>query len=160
MGFDFQYDDGGRAAAGFQGTTGDCVIRAVAIATGKKYLDVYNTLSYFQKNQKQTKKTRGRKSSRYARNGVYVKRQWFQDLMKHWGFTWTATMGIGTGCKVHLDELGVPSTGIFICSVSKHYTTVFNGVIRDTFNPDRDGKRCVYGYWELTNNNNQTMGVK
>ena len=28
------YNDGGRTAAGFKGETGDCVTRAIAIATG------------------------------------------------------------------------------------------------------------------------------
>ena len=39
------YDDGGRAAAGFKGTTGDCVTRAIAIATGKPYREVYDALN-------------------------------------------------------------------------------------------------------------------
>jgi hypothetical protein len=39
------YDDGGRAAAGFKGkNVGDCVCRAVAIATGKPYRAIHNDL--------------------------------------------------------------------------------------------------------------------
>jgi hypothetical protein len=44
----FVYDDGGRAAAGFSkipkglGGGGDCVCRAVAIATEKPYREVYD----------------------------------------------------------------------------------------------------------------------
>ena len=34
----WQYNDGGRSAAGFSGKTGDCVCRAIAIATGKPYV--------------------------------------------------------------------------------------------------------------------------
>ena len=30
----YAFDDGGRAPAGYKGTTGDCVCRAIAIATG------------------------------------------------------------------------------------------------------------------------------
>lgn len=42
----FVYDDGGRAAAGFKGKkVGDCICRAVAIATGKPYRDVHNELT-------------------------------------------------------------------------------------------------------------------
>ena len=37
----YRYDDGGRAAAGFKGDTGDCVVRAIAILTGVPYADVY-----------------------------------------------------------------------------------------------------------------------
>jgi len=41
--FGFVYNDGGRKEAGFNGYTGDCVIRAIAIATGKPYREVYDT---------------------------------------------------------------------------------------------------------------------
>ena len=36
---EFKNDDGGRVAAGFEGKTGDCVTRAIAIATGRDYRD-------------------------------------------------------------------------------------------------------------------------
>jgi len=46
-----------------------------------------------------------------------------------------------------------------VVSVSKHYTAVIDGVINDTWNPQREtyevnadgtrhvSRRCVYGYW-------------
>ena len=34
------YDDGGRKAAGFRGTAGDCVTRSIAIATRLPYRHV------------------------------------------------------------------------------------------------------------------------
>ena len=37
----FARDDGGRAAAGFKGSAGDCVARSVAIASGRPYAEVY-----------------------------------------------------------------------------------------------------------------------
>jgi hypothetical protein len=37
----FRYNDGGRANAGYSGSTDDCVARAIAIVTGKSYVDVY-----------------------------------------------------------------------------------------------------------------------
>jgi hypothetical protein len=40
----FVMDDGGRAAAGYKGQTGDCVCRSIAIATGKPYQEVYDAL--------------------------------------------------------------------------------------------------------------------
>src|SRR5215469_13132423 len=39
------YDDGGRAAAGFKGKTGDCVTRAIAIALEKPYAEVYESIN-------------------------------------------------------------------------------------------------------------------
>lgn len=38
-------DDGGRAAAGFKGDTGDCVTRAISIATGRPYREVYDMVN-------------------------------------------------------------------------------------------------------------------
>ena len=40
----FQYNDGGRAAAGYKGRAGDCAVRAIAIAAEKPYQEVYDGL--------------------------------------------------------------------------------------------------------------------
>jgi hypothetical protein len=40
----FVRNDGGRLAAGFQGGAGDCVVRAIAIAAQRPYLEVYEAL--------------------------------------------------------------------------------------------------------------------
>ena len=64
----FLYDDGGRAAAGYSGTTGDCVVRSVAIATGKPYQEVYDEINAIGKTERRSK-NKTRKSS--ARTGVY-----------------------------------------------------------------------------------------
>ncbi len=68
------------------------------------------------------------------------------------GFTWTAAMKIGTGCKVHLHASELP-TGRLVVVVSKHLTAMIDGIIHDTFDPSREvdgiGRRCVYGYWRM-----------
>lgn len=165
----FTFNDGGRAAAGLKGQTGDCVVRAVAIATEQDYETVYNALSDGSRKQRLTKRSKIKSS---ARNGVNVKRQWFKDYMWSLGWQFTATMGIGTGCRVHLHDNELPM-GRLIVSVSKHYTSVIDGVIHDLYDPRRDAssirpddggalkpgewrnsngicliqRRCVYGYW-------------
>jgi len=139
----YQYNDGGRKAAGFKGTTGDCVARAVAIASGLPYSEVYAILAEGTGSQRAGK---AGKRSASARNGINVSRKWFKDYMTSIGFVWVPTMGIGTGCKVHLNADELPK-GRLIVSVSKHYTALIDGVINDLYNPDRGGKRCVYGYW-------------
>lgn len=141
----YVYDDGGRAAAGFKGHAGDCVSRAVAIASGKPYAKVYAALAEGMGSQRITKRSKKRSAS--ARNGVSVKRLWFLDYMHDLGFEWTATMLIGQGCKVHLRDGELPM-GRLVVSVSKHWTAVIDGVNRDTYDPSRDGTRCVYGYWQ------------
>lgn len=60
----YQYNDGGRAAAGYKGKAGDCVARALAILTGHDYQEVYKTVGKFEQRY-------GRKRS--ARNGVSKK---------------------------------------------------------------------------------------
>jgi hypothetical protein len=103
----FQYNDGGRTAAGYRGKVRDCATRAIAIATQSAYEDIYRALD------------------------------------------WTATMLIGSGCKVHLRSGELPS-GRLIVAVSKHLCAVIDGVLHDTHDCSRGGRRCVYGYWTAT----------
>ena len=136
-------DDGGREAAGYRGTTGDCACRAIAIATGKPYQEVYDLIKEYAKRERPgSKRRKGRRS--HPRTGVF--RATFNRIMKDLGWTWVPTMGIGTGCTVHLDADELPS-GMLIVAVSKHWTVVKDGIIHDTYDPSRDEKRCVYGYW-------------
>ena len=142
----FVYHDGGRAEAGYKGKAGDCVCRAICIASGRPYKEVYDRLA--EGNAKQRKSKHTGKRSRSARNGIYTTRKWFKDYMKELGFTWTPTMTIGSGCTVHLRADELPS-GRLVCSVSNHNVAVIDGVIHDTYDCSRRGSRCVYGYWSL-----------
>ena len=142
----FKYNDGGRAAAGYKGTAGDCVCRAICIATGMPYDEVYDRLS--EGNLKQRRVKGDKPNQRSARNGIYTKRKWFKDYMLELGFEWVPTMTVGSGCKVHLTADELPK-GKIICSVSRHVVAVIDGVINDTHDCSRGGKRCVYGYWRL-----------
>lgn len=168
---DFKYNDGGRSSH-FKGTGGDCVTRAITITTGKDYMEIYNRLAEgnaTQRRGKQESKTKAGKQT--ALRGINTKRKWFKDYMAELGFKWVPTMQIGSGCKVHLCANELPK-GKLILAVTRHYTTMINGVINDTFNPSRlfsspyngdevktnqfvtiaNGmihtyNRCVYGYW-------------
>ncbi len=136
----FVFDTGGRDEAGYRGFAGDCACRAVAIATGQPYAEVYAALNEYAARER-PRKGRSRSS---ARNGYYTRtlRKYFDDL----GWTWTPTMTIGSGCKVHLAEGELPD-GRLVANVSKHFVAVIDGVTHDTHDPSRDGTRCVYGYW-------------
>lgn len=137
----YVYDDGGRANAGFKGATGDCVCRAIAIATELPYKEVYKLINDFGKKEKITKKHKTRSS---ARTGVRIKT--IRKVLKSLGWEWIPTMLIGQGCKVHLDSDELPN-GRIICSVSGHEVAVIDGVIHDTYDCSRDNSRCVYGYY-------------
>jgi hypothetical protein len=173
----YVYNDGGRAAAGWKGSAGDCVTRAVCIAAELPYDEVYERLSRGMQSQRTTRRSSARPS---ARNGVNTGRKWFKDYMAAIGFTWTPTMSIGSGCRVHLRDGELP-TGRLVVRVSSHLCAVIDGVIHDTFDPSDTActiypphtrpeelpnspalrkldngswayrpDRCVYGYWTLT----------
>lgn len=139
----FKYSDGGRAEAGYKGTTGDCVCRAIAIATEQDYQTVYDALNALGKAERMSKHRRKRGKSS-ARTGV--RKATYKRYMASLGWTWTPTMQIGSGCTVHLRPDELPS-GRLIVQVSRHLVAVIDGVIHDLYDPSRDGTRCVYGYW-------------
>ncbi len=136
----FNYNDGGRSKY-FKGKANDCVCRAVAIASGKDYKEIYDRINELAKKERITKRRKTRSS---ARDGVYKVTS--SKLLKELGFKFVATMGIGTGCKVHLKADELPK-GTIICKVSTHLVAVIDGVINDTYDCSRDETRCVYGYW-------------
>lgn len=138
---EFVYHDGGRKDAGYKGTTGDCVCRAVSIATQRPYIEAYEALSDAGRAERLTKRKRKRSHARTGMRKATI-RKFLTDL----GWTWTPTMHIGKGCTVHLRASELPP-GRVIVQVSKHLTCVINGVLHDTHDCSRDGTRCVYGYW-------------
>lgn len=147
----FVYDDGGRKDAGYKGSAGDCLARSLAIAAQIPYTDAYALINDHASKERRSK---GRSS---ARNGVYAPTA--KKVLAALGWEWVPTMGIGVGCRVHLTPDELPA-GRLVVRLSKHFTAVVDGVIRDTFDPnDREvwytpdgtpinaGPRCVYGYW-------------
>ena len=161
---EFTYNDGGRKKAGFKGSANDCVCRSIAIATGKPYLEIYNLINQMAQNERIGKRKKGKST---ARKGVY--KQTHRRVMEHLGWKWIPTMQVGSGCQVHLHPNELPK-GKLVVSVSKHVTTMIDGVIHDTYNPCRpwavkyrgetlksnqwiEGDslyteaRCVYGYY-------------
>lgn len=134
------YNDGGRAEAGYSGDTRDCACRAVAIVTGKPYKEVYDEINEWA----QIERPRGGTKRSHARTGVWVRT--LKKYLASLGFEWHSTMGIGTGCQVHMKSDELPS-GKIIVRLSKHYAAVIDGVLHDTYDCGRDETRCVYGYW-------------
>lgn len=185
----FQYNDGGRSKAGYKGTAGDCVCRAICIVTGKPYQEVYDALANGNATQRQSKYHKAKDGVRTASRGINVRRKWFKEYMESIGFTWTSTMLIGQGCKVHLNSKELPK-GRLVVSVSKHYTAVIDGVINDIYNPSERSttvypldypkaelpkgavllengngwgyspERCVYGYYTYNGPTKEVAPVK
>jgi len=135
---EFVYDDGGRRAAGFRGDTRDCVTRAIVIATGRDYRTVYDALNA----AAQARPRRGAAGS--ARTGLF--REVYQPWLESIGWSWTPTMRIGQGCRVHLRADELPA-GRIIARLSGHLCAVIDGTVHDLHDPSRGGTRCVYGYF-------------
>ena len=148
----FKVNDGGRAAAGYKGQTGDCVVRSIAIVTGMTYQKVYNDLYNANKVFRSTSKTKLARSLKQKndspRSGTH--RVVLKNYLSQLGFQWTPTMFVGQGCKVHLKKEELPS-GTLLVSCSKHITVVKDGILHDTHDCTRNGTRCVYGYWTKIN---------
>jgi hypothetical protein len=160
---EWQFNDGGRAAAGRKGFAGDCVVRAIAIATNAAnptylqadaapilyrsvYADLFDEIRTFSKGRSAHAKRRKAKGAS-PRHGVPM--PVIKKYLARKGWTWVPTMQIGSGCKVHLHDGELPP-GHLIVRVSKHVTAVIDGVIYDTYDCSRDGTRCIYGYWIKT----------
>jgi hypothetical protein len=140
-------DDGGRRGAG--DGTHDCVPRAIAIATGKPYREVYAELAAairkYVRRWPRSRLARWIKRRRDGRGfdpayGVYVKiyRPYLESL--GWQFTSTKDRKV----RLRADEL--PS-GRLIVEVHRHLVAVINQVIRDTSDSGGAGYRPVFGYY-------------
>ena len=160
----FVRNDGGRKAAGYVGLTRDCGVRALAIAVfgaepdwqGIEHVgsaDAYRrAVDLVLRYAKTERKKRGKsaKASRSStRGGIYgktMRRIMADPEIEALGWRWRSTMAIGGGCTTHLRADELPA-GRLLVVVSKHFTTVIDGVIHDTYDPSRKGTRCVYGFW-------------
>jgi hypothetical protein len=148
FGLDFEYNDGGREKAGYKGDTGDCVVRAISILTGLSYQKVYDDMYLqskewrLQSNSKVAKTANPKNDS--PRTGVY--KNVYKPYLEKLGYKWIPTMFVGKGCTVHLRKGELPN-GKLLVAVSKHLTTVIDGVLNDTYDCSRRATRCVYGYF-------------
>ncbi len=137
----FVLHDGGRAAAGYKGTTGDCVTRSIAIVTGRPYQEVYDALNELGRNERISKRKKKRSNSR---TGVY--RKSYQRYLESLGWQWTPTMAIGSGCTVHLRADELPKGRLLVKSLGASYRCHRRRLARHP-RCSRRGTRCVYGYF-------------
>lgn len=140
----FTYNEGGRSAAGYSGETGDCFVRAAAIASGLSYQYIYDLVKEEARRERvNTKRRKGKHS--HPRTGVF--RATGDRVLSRLGFEKVSVMSIGSGCTTHLRSSELPSQGRLIVNLSKHYAAVVDGVLMDTYDSSREGTRCVYSYW-------------
>src|SRR6478609_7426753 len=96
----FQYNDGGRATAGFKGSSNDCVVRAIAIAAELSYAQVYSDLGIIAKNtrRRNRKGIKGRNKQFTPAQGL--DKRVYEPYLFELGWCWEPCMQIGSGCKV------------------------------------------------------------
>ena len=154
----FIHDDGGRSDSGYKGQTGDCVTRAIAIATEQNYKTVYKALTHLSKQHKLNKNDFVAKQMRKAKSGSLWSssvrygghKKVYKPYLESIGWEWIPIMKIGSGCKIHLREDELPETGRYILKLSRHLTAYVDGILYDTYDCSRWGSRCVYGYFRNT----------
>lgn len=124
------YDDGGRAAAGFKGLSGDCAVRAMSIACQVPYIDARALI-------KRSAKL-GLAGNAAISRGVYVVD--FSFALETLGWKWQKAP-ILHGRKAKAANL---PPGRFIARMANHYAAVIDGVVYDQWDSSR---KMVYGYW-------------
>ena len=136
-------DDGGRSKYFRAKEVGDCVCRAITIASGRDYKEVYDALREI------TKASRAKRKGN-PRSGVFTQRTGFKRMMKDLGFTWTSLCSIGQKESSHLFSDEMPLKGRHVCSAHRHYIALVDGVVHDTWDSRYDSfgfPRRIYGYW-------------
>jgi len=154
---EFSYNDGGRSNY-FKGDAGDCVVRAIAIATDIDYKVIYDTLYLANKDyldKKNTKlskqmKSRTREKGGSPRNGNYKKI--YQDYLLNNGWEYVSLRKFGSKERVKLDE--ITHLGTILVNINRHMMCMIDGVINDTWDSrfsyweERKSIRTANGYYE------------
>jgi hypothetical protein len=136
---DFIWSDGGRAACGFVGLTGDCVARSIAIATGTVYRDVYDAL--------------GKACEKSVRHGVRAEIAASYLAVRNWKYFEGSDQAF---------EIGKLPKGIVIVHIAKrnsrshHFCTVIDHVVHDTWNPADDDDYLLLSYWTQSSTQNRS----
>jgi hypothetical protein len=125
----YQFNDGGRALAGFKGHTGDCSVRALAIALDMDYKMAYKLIASANQNS-------GR--ARSARHGI--PKELYSDVLKELGWIWMSAPKF-EGRKARCSDM---YPGTVIARQAGHYVAVINGVPQDIWDCSH---KMVYGFW-------------
>ena len=132
---EYQFNEGGRFASGFRGQAGDCVTRAIAIATDTQYRQIYKALSGLTKVM-----TGGLETT--ARNGCSkpVAHQYLTGL--GWSLVLTP--------KCYL--IDAPKNQRIIAVLPRHKVAVINGTVHDSWDSrvsrrTKNGSPRLLGYY-------------
>jgi hypothetical protein len=143
---EFVEDDGGRAAAGYGESSGDCVARAITIATGKPYAEVFEALKAAHDRYVKRLHPGGdaaiaeeRRRTEPVHNGC--SETVYGRYLRSLGWQYTRIRE-----RLCL-RAGALSSGRLIVALDHHLVALIDGVIRDTYDSGGARKRPVKGYW-------------
>ena len=130
----YEYDDGGRRDAGYKGDTGDCVVRAIAIVTGKPYKEVYRVMATEMKAHGYTASgnayaTSEKKLKTPRKRGQLTVRK-VQDKVK--GMFGFKKVSLSRGVRPTFEEAH-REYGDCLASTTKHVVALKDGALRDTW---------------------------
>jgi hypothetical protein len=132
------HSDGGRAAAGYKGDAPDCVTRAIALATGKPYKEVYDSI-----NELVRRASGGTLRKAGAARGVpsYLVGRYMAEV--GWEY-----VPLRDATYAHPALL---QPGVIVVDAPRHLACVVDGVLYDTFDsahsPVRRKARKIQGYY-------------
>jgi hypothetical protein len=154
----FVKDDGGRSRSGIARAAagdgvGDCVARAIAIATQRPYREVHDALTAAAVRHaaaggksdwaKWARRSRGARAF-HADHGVHNE---VSDVyLKSLGWKYTSTKHLPRGSGVHLRADELPR-GRLIVQLRRHLTAVIDGDLRDIHDCSDEGRCRIQGYW-------------
>lgn len=126
----YEFNDAGRSQSKRPKQKNDCVVRAIALASPLPYDTVYDLMWLM-----------GRKSSHGTKKAA-----WQQYLNSNGYFQKISFPAVAGHARMNLDRFCREYSGKYIVQMAGHLTTVFNGVVLDTFEPRANG--CVYAVWK------------
>lgn len=126
----YVFNDGGKAKTGRKGKSGDCVVRAIAIANDMDYETAYRMVASEAANY-------GFKKS--ARDGIHNTVR--DAVLKKLGWVWVSAPKI-VGRKARCADLF--DKGMVIARQAHHIVAVNFGLPNDIFD---SSTRMIYGYW-------------
>lgn len=137
----YKFNDGGRADAGYKGSAGDCVPRAIIIANNLPYRKVRADLDALVKVM-----TGGLCQSTQNGTPTPVAYAYLKSL------GWEAVAMVGSSITE------VPSRGTYIVYLKStgHFTCIIDGVLNDTWKSHlsrrtKDNNARIFGYYKKTN---------
>lgn len=145
----FAENDGGRAAAGFKGKTGDCGVRAAALATGIPYGQTYKELfarqkAYHASSRKAcVKKAEARTIKASPRGGIW--KDVINPFLIEQGATYISLAGIGKPVVRVKNVAEMYPDKRLVMQLARHFSAMVNGVNLDTW--EQHPEKRVYSVW-------------